>query len=171
MPWTDLDPTTATFTTTNMLIPYKGAWSKQFGQKIVKNTGYNYQRGLEAVSFQPVLINGPAIPSGNEQTYNTGDDFVDVNVLLMQFDDVTGAPDNGYWREYWDGSNVSIFPNTPGLNMDTCFVKITTTYKTFASGANEIKAESGGGFTLKNNGVGAWTPVILMIPLRNATYS
>jgi len=100
--WENLNPATATFTVTSMLMPYKGAWTKQFSQKIVKNTGFNWNWN------RPVCINrSNFISSGDIKRYDSGRDYRNKHIFAIFTNIASGVDDpgviatNGWW---WDPS-------------------------------------------------------------------
>lgn len=122
MPWDDLDPATATFTTTNMLIPYKGAWSKQFGQKIVKNTGFNWNWS------RPVIINDTYFTDETEiWRYDSNRDYQNVTCLIQLTASIPGGADPGNVASGWYFTRNDT-EGTVANQLDTWTVTLTTSW-------------------------------------------
>jgi hypothetical protein len=83
MPWSNLDPETSSFETANMLIPYKGAISLQYLNKIAENTGYNYQQHL-LWGDNTIVVEGTLFDKGGAEVwrYDATRDYQNVTVLL-----------------------------------------------------------------------------------------
>lgn len=130
-----------------MIVPYKGALSKQFLNKIVNNTGFNFSGG------PPVIINDASFTALNQiKTFDAARDYRNVVVCFIRSTDIVSRGDltgSGTW--HFDPDQAG----TPGLNFNIGFQKLTTTFVTLAHTAPavpvfDIDAESAGaGFRLK----------------------
>lgn len=120
--------------------------SRQYINKIVNNTGFNWDWG------RAICINRPNFTTLNqEKRFDSGRDYQNVNVMLLRAIDTVdpGLIAAGWHLDMQDsGSGV-------GHNFDISGMKLTTTYQTvaFTSPATpvfDIKADaSGNGFILK----------------------
>lgn len=89
MTFTNIDPNYGVFTRNNMLIGYEDLISTAFLQKIVQNTGYNYNNTLNSCIFE-----NEGVGAGATKDYDTGKTWVNkyAEVIVNGEDHVSGLP-------------------------------------------------------------------------------
>jgi hypothetical protein len=135
--YTAISPNSATFSTADMIPEYKDPGTRQWGQRVVNNTAYNYRH-----SDQNLMIAGDYwAASGTELTFDTGRDYTNKYVFIMGYEKV----------------GATTIPETfPAAGSYSIHMKqLTTTYQNLLSDTNfQIKAENAGGITIKCNVIG-----------------
>lgn len=154
--WEDLDLEVDAFTKLDMLIPYKGGWSAQFGRNLARNTSWNRRNATR----NRALVN-ETFNDDQEKDFDTDIDYRNSYFF--------------YWIQWHSNSEgVFTFPLYWSLAADPYPVQIqlTTSYQWLYSGDGspqgvfEIKALATGGFRLKGTDViGGNQPFYLMLNL------
>jgi hypothetical protein len=134
--FTNLVPSTSTFTTANMIPGYKDAISRQYLQKVAENTGYNYNQVLNRWYEKNHISEG--FTSLQERDYDTGNSWVSAYIFAISAEVTDADPLNQV-------KIIQLSANYQELFLDNA--------------ANDgeggfdftIKYLAGGGFRIKNN--------------------
>lgn len=153
MGWGNIDPNAATFTTANMLPPYKGGGSKEYFQKLANNTGYNYRHTRNAM-----LVMNEQFLAAQEKDYDTGRDYTNADLMIIS--------------RYASAAATLALPceiNT-GTN-EVMFLRLTAAYQDMLQGGDfQIKLTPGGmGYRIKNNGASTYYLLAMVLELRQVT--
>jgi hypothetical protein len=147
MPWTDLDPSAASFVTSNMIIPYQGAISQQFLEKVVENTGFNWNWN------RPVCINRSLFASsGDIKRYDSGRDYQNKHIYAVLTNSTVDPGEIATSGWYWD---PSLAPGSTDIHRFQAWgLKLTTAwydlYKAAGYPLFNIRANSSGtGFEIE----------------------
>jgi len=152
--WEDLVPETDAFTITDMLIPYKGGWSAEFGRKLARNTSYNWRH-----SDKELVIDNETFTPGQTKTYDVGRNYVGSYIYIVRAGDSGGGP---FPMPYYFAGNEAY--------LDPAFHLLSTSEEgmivPLISDSWHIKALAGGGIWIEYNGGTDGYLTCLIIELR-----
>jgi hypothetical protein len=135
MGWGNLDPDNDSFTTSSIVIPYKGGISYQFLQNLAKNTSYNYRH-----CDQHLLILNESFGVDEEKDFDTDFDYQNAHVQIV-------ARGTNAAQSLPFEVDISATPMR--------YAMLTTTYQSLVSGSYfDIRAQAAGGIRIKNERYG-----------------
>lgn len=139
MPWGDLIKNELTFYFTNMLIPYKGGVSKQYLQKMAKNTGYNWRH-----SDKTLFLLNENFPAEGERDYDTDRNYIGSYLRIWVIFTESPLTLPYHWPD----------PGNSGVWYEPILIQLTTSYQIFYGAWQRIKALASGGFRIHSGAVG-----------------